>query len=215
MTIPRRYTPTDRLFIQLDQALSTVFGRPATTGRPDPAEVIDEADLTAPERRHAARLMRVNHTGEVCAQALYHGQAMTARSPQVHRAMREAAAEESDHLAWCERRIHELGGRTSLLNPLFYTGSLSLGALAGRIGDRWSLGFVAETEYQVEHHLDDHLRRLPQRDDKSRAVLLTMRDDEVRHAETALAAGGKRPPWPVRLAMKVMSKAMTKSTYWV
>lgn len=215
MTIPRRYTPTDRLFIQLDQALSTVFGRPATTGRPDPAEVIDEADLTAPERRHAARLMRVNHTGEVCAQALYHGQAMTARSPQVHRAMREAAAEESDHLAWCERRIHELGGRTSLLNPLFYTGSLGLGALAGRIGDRWSLGFVAETEYQVEHHLDDHLRRLPQRDDKSRAVLLTMRDDEVRHAETALAAGGKRPPWPVRLAMKVMSKAMTKSTYWV
>lgn len=215
MSTQRVYSSTDRLLIQLDQALTTIFGRPATTGRPDPAETLAEPELTPEERRHAARLMRVNHTGEVCAQALYHGQAMTARSLRVHESMKTAAAEESDHLAWCERRIHELSGRTSMLNPLFYAGSLSLGALAGRSGDNWSLGFVAETEYQVERHLDDHLHRLPARDYKSRAVLMTMRDDEVRHADMALAAGGRRLPWPIRKAMSAISKVMTKSTYWV
>lgn len=211
----RAYTSTDHVLIQFDQALRTLVGRPSTTGRPMPGATVDEPELDPAEQRRAARLMRVNHTGEVCAQALYHGQAMTARTPRVQEAMQAAAAEESDHLVWCEQRIRALGGHTSVLNPLFYTGSLTLGALTGRAGDPWSLGFVTETERQVESHLEDHLRKLPERDHKSRAVLAVMRDDEIRHGEAARQAGGRDLPLPIRLAMKAVSKLMTRSTYWI
>lgn len=211
----RGYNTTDQILIQFDQALRTLFGRPATTGRPSPGATVDEPELDPTEQRRAARLMRVNHTGEVCAQALYHGQAMTARSPRIQDAMQAAAAEESDHLVWCEQRIRALGGHTSVLNPLLYTGSLTLGALAGRAGDRWSLGFVTETERQVESHLEDYIHRLPERDHKSRAVLAAMRDDEIRHGEAARHAGGRDLPLPIRLAMKAVSKVMTRSTYWI
>ena len=153
--MPRDYTPADGVLIQIDHALRTVFGRPHVTERPDPADDLPEADLSDAERDHVARLMRINHTGEVCAQALYQGQALTARLPGVRDGMARAAAEENDHLDWCERRVHELGGRLSLLNPLFYAGSFLIGAAAGLAGDKWSLGFVAETERQVERHLDE------------------------------------------------------------
>lgn len=211
----RNYSSTDRAFIQLDQTLRTLFGRPAVTGRRNPAVTVEDTELDSDARRQAARLMRVNHTGEICAQALYQGQALTARSTAVRETLESAASEESDHLAWCEHRIRELGGRTSLLNPLFYTGSLALGALAGRAGDRWSLGFVTETERQVERHLDDHLHRLPSQDHRSRAVLAVMRDDEIRHGATARAAGGRELPLPLRLVMKAASQVMTRSTYWI
>ena len=159
--------------------------------------------------------MRVNHSGEVCAQALYQGQALTARNPDVKTALEQAAWEETEHLNWTETRIAELGGRTSLLNPLWYTGSLALGALAGSLGDKWNLGFLAETERQVEQHLDSHLGRLPQQDEKSRAILEQMKSDEIQHATTALEHGGAELPLPVKTAMKLSSKIMTSTTYWV
>lgn len=157
--------------------------------------------------------MRINHTGEVCAQALYQGQALTARLPEVRQAMEHAAEEEIDHLAWCEQRIRELGGRPSLLNPLFYGLSFGVGAVAGLISDKVSLGFVAATEDQVVKHLDEHLAQLPEQDHKSRAILEQMREDELQHATTALEAGGLRFPAPVKFGMTLLSKVMTKSTY--
>lgn len=210
---PRSYSSVDSLLIHFDQALRTVFGRPQAGGRPRPDA--PEGTLDTAERRHSARLMRVNHTGEVCAQALYQGQSLTARLDDVRERMEQAAAEENDHLAWCETRIQELNGRTSVLNPFFYAGSFLIGALAGKAGDRWSLGFVAETEHQVVRHLDDHLQRLPRQDHPSRTVLQQMREDEGRHATTALEAGGAELPLPVRLLMKASSKVMTGSTYWL
>lgn len=209
----RRYTPADRLLINLDQMVRTLVGRPSDTGRPHPAE--QPAELSDAESLRSARLMRVNHTGEVCAQALYQGQALTARLDGVRRRMEQAAAEENDHLLWCEQRVRELGQRTSLLNPLFYAGAFAIGAVAGKIGDRWSLGFVAETEHQVVAHLEGHLRRLPDKDLKSRAILVQMKEDEARHATHALEAGGARLPLPVRLAMRAASQVMTRTTYWV
>ena len=208
-------TLPDRLVVGLDQALRTVFGRPPSTGRPNPADQQDEADLSEEERVRAARLMRINHTGEICAQALYQGQATTARLDTVRGQMERAADEENDHLAWCQQRIDELGSHTSLLNPVFYAGSFAVGALAGAAGDKWSLGFVAETEKQVVEHLDGHLQRLPGKDARSRAVLRQMKRDEGRHATTALEAGGARLPLPIRLAMKATSKIMTRTSYWV
>ena len=208
-------TLPDRLVVGLDQALRTVFGRPPFTGRPNPADQQDEADLSEEERVQAARLMRINHTGEICAQALYQGQAATARLDTVRGQMERAADEENDHLAWCQQRIDELGSHTSLLNPVFYAGSFAVGALAGAAGDKWSLGFVAETEKQVVEHLDGHLQRLPGKDARSRAVLRQMKRDEGRHATTALEAGGARLPLPIRLAMKATSKIMTRTSYWV
>ena len=208
-------TLPDRLVVGLDQALSTVFGRPPSTGRPNPADQQDEADLSEEERVRAARLMRINHTGEICAQALYQGQATTARLDTVRGQMERAADEENDHLAWCQQRIDELGSHTSLLNPVFYAGSFAVGALAGAAGDKWSLGFVAETERQVVEHLDGHLQRLPGKDARSRAVLRQMKRDEGRHATTALEAGGARLPLPIRLAMKATSKIMIRTSYWV
>ncbi|CDI02237.1 2-nonaprenyl-3-methyl-6-methoxy-1,4-benzoquinol hydroxylase [Candidatus Competibacter denitrificans Run_A_D11] len=212
----RYYTSADTLLINLDQAIRTLFGQPPTTGRPQPSAGIAPANELKPaEQQEAARLMRVNHTGEICAQALYQGQALTAQLDEVRGCMEQAAYEENDHLTWCKGRLQDLGSRPSILDPLFYVGAFAIGALAGKAGDRWSLGFVAETEYQVVRHLSSHLQRLPAADHQSRAVLEQMKDDEARHATNAIVAGGVRLPWPIRLLMKGASKIMTKTTYWV
>lgn len=211
----RDYNPLDQILIGLDQGLRTLFGPPQVTERPDPARRLPATELDEEQRRHVARLMRINHTGEVCAQGLYQGQALTARLPETRQRMARSAQEENDHLAWCERRIEELGDRKSLLNPLWYTGSFAIGALAGLAGDKWSLGFVVETERQVEDHLDEHLEQVPQEDLKTRAILEQMKTDEIHHADLALAAGGVELPAPIRLAMKLTSKIMTRTVYWV
>lgn len=209
----RKLSRLDDLIVNLDQGLRTVFGRPKVTGRANPAGEEGEAELDERERRLSAGLMRVNHTGEVCAQALYQGQALTARLPQVREKMEQASQEENDHLAWCEGRLNELDSHTSYLNPLWYVGSFAIGAAAGLAGDRWSLGFVAETEHQVVDHLNDHLERLPQQDEKSRAIVEQMREDEGHHATVALEAGGVELPRPVRRLMALTSKLMTRTAY--
>lgn len=211
----RHYTPIDALLINIDQALRTLFGQPTTTGRPHPAAETPPTELPPAEQIQTARLMRVNHTGEVCAQALYQGQALTARLETVRERMEQAAGEENDHLVWCKIRLQELDSHTSRLNPLFYAGAFALGALAGKAGDRWSLGFVAETEHQVVEHLDSHLRRLPVDDQHTRAILEQMRDDEAQHATQALAAGGIPLPLSIRQLMRGAAKVMTGTTYWV
>ncbi|MBT8135426.1 MAG: 2-polyprenyl-3-methyl-6-methoxy-1,4-benzoquinone monooxygenase [Gammaproteobacteria bacterium] len=205
---------SDRLVAAADQALRVVAGTPRAQ-RSSPAAASDNDALQPAERRHAARLMRVNHAGEVAAQALYQGQALTAKLEQVRDTMEHAAAEETDHLAWCEQRIDELGGQRSLLNPLWYAGSFTIGALAGIAGDRWSLGFVAETERQVVNHLDDHLERLPAADNRSRAVLEQMRTDEAAHGSQATAAGGRELPPPIARLMSAVSRVMTRTAYWI
>ena len=209
----RAYSPADRLLMNLDQAVRTLFGRPQITERANPADDLPEVEMSEAQRDHAARLMRINHTGEVCAQGLYQGQALTARDPAVRRSMQRSAAEENDHLDWCERRVEELGGRLSLLNPLWYAGSFAIGAAAGIAGDRWSLGFVAETEKQVEGHLDEHLEQLPSDDRRTRAILEQMKADEIAHGQKAMAHGGARLPAPIRGLMKLTSKIMTTSVY--
>ncbi|MCB1734407.1 MAG: 2-polyprenyl-3-methyl-6-methoxy-1,4-benzoquinone monooxygenase [Gammaproteobacteria bacterium] len=209
----RAYSPLDQLLIQFDQALRTVGGRPAVTGRAHPAAAIPESTLSDSEKRHVAGLMRINHSGEVAAQALYQGQALTARLPEVREAMEHAAAEENDHLEWCESRLHELGDRTSLLKPFWYAGSFVIGAVAGAIGDKWSLGFVAETERQVVRHLDDHLEKLPPQDQRSRRILEQMRTDEGHHATTAVEAGGAELPTAIKSLMGLTSKIMTRTAY--
>ena len=211
----RHYSPADRIMIGMDKALRTLFGRPQITERPNPSLNFAEADLSEQQRDETARLMRINHTGEVCAQALYQGQALTAKLPEIRARMERAAQEENDHLDWCERRLKELDSRKSLLNPLWYAGSFAMGAAAGLAGDKWSLGFVAETEHQVEAHLNEHLSRLPESDEKSRAILEQMRDDEIHHATAALEAGGVALPQPIKLAMRLTSKIMTKSVYYL
>ncbi|MEN8166876.1 MAG: 2-polyprenyl-3-methyl-6-methoxy-1,4-benzoquinone monooxygenase [Pseudomonadota bacterium] len=211
----RRYSPADQFMIGIDQALRTLFGRPQVTERSNPADNLDDAELSEQEQDETARLMRINHTGEVCAQALYQGQALTAKLADVRKGMERAAQEENDHLDWCEKRLHELDNRKSLLNPFWYAGSFAIGAVAGLAGDKWSLGFVAETEHQVEAHLNEHLSRLPTNDQKSRAILEQMKDDEIHHATVALEAGGAELPVPVKLAMKLTSKIMTKSVYYL
>jgi len=198
----------------LDSALRTLAGvhRP---GRSRPDRDLPEADLAAEDRAHAAALMRVNHAGEVCAQALYQGQALTARNPRNRRTLENAAREEQDHLAWSAGRIRELGGRASLLNPLWYAGALAVGAAAGALGDRWNLAFLAETERQVEAHLAGHLERLSPADLKTRAVVEAMREDEARHRESALALGAAALPGPVKAGMRAMAKLMTAVAYRV
>lgn len=212
---PRNYSLPDRLVMHLDTGLRTLFGRPRVTERPDPAADIPEAELSDAERALAGRLMRINHAGEVAAQGLYEGQALTASLPEVREKMARAAQEENDHLDWCERRIAELGTHKSYLNPFWYTGSLAIGALAGLAGDKWSLGFVNETEKQVVRHLDDHLARISEKDRKTRAILEQMKIDEAHHATTALHAGGAELPGPVKLMMKLTAKVMTGTVYWV
>lgn len=209
----RTFSSADNLLINLDQALRTLFGRPRTTSRRNPADAEPEIELDATERDHTARLMRINHTGEVCAQGLYQGQALAARDPVVRESMEQSAAEENDHLAWCEQRVEELGGRLSLLNPLWYAGSFALGAAAGVAGDRWSLGFVAETEQQVEGHLDEHLEQLAPEDVKTRVILEQMKTDEIQHGQKAMDHGGTQLPLPIRAAMKLTAKVMTKTVY--
>lgn len=209
----RNYTLGDQIALGLDQALRTVFGRPHTTERANPAADIDDCELDGNEREHVAGLMRINHVGEVCAQALYQGQAATAKLDTVRAKMQRAAEEENDHLDWCETRLDELGSHKSYLNPLWYAGSFAIGAAAGMAGDKWSLGFVVETERQVIKHLEGHLQQLPQQDQKSRAVLEQMKVDEAHHATTALQAGGAELPLPVKGAMKLMSKVMTTTAY--
>ncbi len=211
----RQYSQTDRLLINFDQALRTLFGRPHTTERRNPSAGVEEAELTPTQRQHIARLMRINHTGEVCAQALYHGQSVTARLPEVRRSIDRAAREESDHLHWCAVRLDELGDRKSLLDPLWYAGSFGLGALAGLAGDKWSLGFVVETERQVEAHLDDHLSQIPVTDEKTRRLLEAMKADEMNHAAVAKSAGGASLPGPIKLAMRLTSSLMTRTVYWI
>lgn len=213
MTGNRAYTPADRLLLQADAALRTLLPFSGQPHRVSPAVLENEQPLDAASTQHVAGLMRINHTGEVCAQALYQGQALTAKLPEVRAAMEHAAEEEIDHLAWCEQRIRELGSRPSLLNPLFYGLSFGVGALAGLVSDKVSLGFVAATEDQVVKHLDEHLQQIPVEDRKSRAILEQMKNDEQQHATTALEAGGLNFPAPVKFGMSLLAKVMTKSTY--
>jgi ubiquinone biosynthesis monooxygenase Coq7 len=200
----------DLLLIAADEGLRTIAGV-ATAARPTPGK--DQSGGT--DARHSAGLMRVNHTGEICAQALYSGQSLFARDCKVRAVLQSAAAEERDHLAWCRTRLRELDSRPSLLDPAWYAGSFALGIASSLAGDRWSMGFLAETEAQVERHLEGHLEKLPVDDLRSRAVVRQMRDDERRHGESGRAMGAADPPYPVKLAMRVASKVMTRTAYWV
>jgi ubiquinone biosynthesis monooxygenase Coq7 len=211
----RHYNPVDHLLMNLDVGLRTVFGQPQTTERANPAKDVAESELTAAQRDLAGRLMRINHSGEVAAQGLYQGQALTARLPEVRDKMERAAQEENDHLDWCETRIKELGTHTSYLNPFWYMGSVAIGAAAGLAGDKWSLGFVAETEHQVVKHLDEHLDLVEEEDQKTRAILEQMKIDEGQHATHALHAGGAQLPTPIRKLMGLTSKVMTKTVFWL
>ena len=204
----------DRLIVEFDKGLRTLFSR-AHSARDYPDANVPEASMNETEKKNAAALMRVNHSGEICAQALYQGQALTARDPAVQRKLQQAAQEETEHLAWTARRVHELGGHLSVLNPFWYTGSLAIGAVAGLLGDRWNLGFLAETERQVGDHLQSHLDRLPAQDEKSRAIVKQMYTDETGHADMARSLGGAELPQPVQLAMKLNSKVMTGASYWL
>ncbi len=210
----RQLNPVDLLIGQLDQGLRTVFGKPEVTERANPANTAEDAELTEKEKQLSARLMRINHAGEVAAQALYQGQAVTARDKAIKQEMQTSAAEEYDHLDWCEKRVQALGSHTSYLNPLWYAGSFAIGALAGAVGDKWSLGFVVETEKQVCEHLTEHLKKLPQNDHKSRAVLQQMDIDEALHAAKAQKAGAAELPTPIKGLMRLTSKIMTRSAYW-
>ena len=203
----------DRLIIGFDKGLRTLFA-PAQSVRPVPGEAVPAALLEDRERALAASLMRVNHTGEICAQALYEGQALTARDSAAKSALERAAQEETEHLAWTERRIEELGGRKSILNPFFYTTSFAIGVATGLLGDRWNLGFLAETERQVVEHLSGHLERLPAGDEKSRAILEQMREDEARHATSARNHGGGELPEPAKRVMRFASGIMTRTAFW-
>lgn len=204
----------DAFILAFDKGLRTVFAQ-APSQRPVPGADCPEAPLSPEEKREIAALMRVNHVGEICAQALYQGQALTSRTPELRAALATAAAEETEHLAWTERRILELGGRKSLLNPLWYAGALAIGALAGACGDAWNLGFLAETERQVEAHLADHLGRLPAADRRSWEILEQMKLDEIRHADLAEHLGGAPLPAPVRTAMRLAARLMTRTAYYV
>jgi ubiquinone biosynthesis monooxygenase Coq7 len=204
----------DQVILEFDRALRTVFAK-ACSQRATPGVELPEAEMSETERAHACGLMRVNHCGEICAQALYQGQALTSRDPSVREALRGAANEETEHLAWTERRVSELGGRKSLLNPLLYVGSLSMGVVAGCFGDQWNLGFLAETERQVEAHLNGHLASLPLQDQRSRSIVDQMRLDEIQHAETAVSLGAAELPRVAKLAMTMAAKIMTGTAYRV
>ncbi|PKM02155.1 MAG: demethoxyubiquinone hydroxylase family protein [Gammaproteobacteria bacterium HGW-Gammaproteobacteria-6] len=212
MTPTRHYRFIDRLLIEANHALATVFA-PAQAARANPASAVAEVELDAIEQRHAAGLMRINHTGEICAQALYMGQAAVARDESTRTQLLHAAQEETDHLAWCAQRLDELDSRPSVFNPLWYAGSHAIGVLAGLRGDGWNLGFVVETERQVEAHLAEHLHTLPAGDARSRAIVEVMKADEARHADNALNAGARTLPTPIPQAMAVVSKLMKLIAY--
>ena len=204
----------DDLIVGVDRALRTLSGT-AISVRPNPAANLEEAELTPDERSHAAALMRVNHTGEVCAQALYQAQALAARDAIASKRLKQAAREEEEHLAWTQQRLSELGGRTSLANPFWYAGSFAIGLAAGMAGDRVNLGFVVETERQVEEHLTAHMDRLPAADARSRAIVVAMRDDEMRHGAAARDAGADELPMPIRVLMRATARLMTVTAYWL
>ncbi len=206
---------TDRLITEFDRGLRTLTHTNRNAQRPNPGDTLPEGELNEQDRTTAGRMMRVNHAGEVAAQGLYHGQALTARDQATLQRMQQSAGEEEDHLAWCEQRLEELQTPRSMIGPLWYFGSYAIGATAGLFGDRWSLGFVAETETQVEQHLSKHLDRLPPPDEKSRAILQQMKTDEHQHGEAARNLGGVDLPKPVCSAMRLVSKVMTTGAYWV
>ena len=209
----RHLTPLDRLLASANNALRTVVATAGQSARQNPARDIPDADLSPSERRHAAGLMRVNHAGEVAAQGLYQGHAAVARSPETEAQMHQAAEEEFDHLAWCEQRLTELDARPSVLSPVWYAGAFAIGAASGALGDKWSLGFIAETEKQVCAHLDSHLDRLPEDDAKSRAIVKTMRDEEEEHGANAKNAGAAELPEPILRLMQLTAKVMTTTAY--
>jgi ubiquinone biosynthesis monooxygenase Coq7 len=202
----------DRFIVEFDKGLRTLFSQ-AHSVRPYPDADVAEASMSDVEKSQAAALMRVNHSGEICAQALYQGQALTAREPLVQQKLQHAAEEETEHLAWTAHRVHELGGHLSVLNPFWYTASLSIGAFAGLLGDKWNLGFLSETEQQVGSHLQSHLAKLPVQDEKSRAIVAQMYTDEIGHADMAVELGGALLPKPVRMLMKLNGKVMTSAAY--
>lgn len=211
----RRLSPLDRLLSGIDSALRTVAAPGPHTTRRSPAQEMPEATLSEREKRHAAGLMRVNHAGEVAAQGLYQGHAAIARDRAIEAQMRQAADEEMDHLGWCEQRLGELGAAPSKLSPLWYAGAFVIGAASGALGDRWSLGFIEETERQVSDHLSGHLERLPPQDRKSRAIVARMREEEEQHGDNARRAGASQLPAPIRRLMRMSAKVMTGTAYWV
>lgn len=211
----RRYSNFDRLIMHADTAMRTLFGAPVISERDYPADATADTTFSEQEKKHIAGLMRVNHSGEVSAQALYQGQALTSRNNDIREKLQQAAIEENDHLSWTKKRIIELDSHTSLLNPLWYGGSFAIGAFAGAIGDKWNLGFLAETEHQVVSHLEEHLNKLPGGDLRSRAILEQMKTDELKHATTAVEQGAAELPPPVKKLMAAMSKVMTGTTYYI
>jgi|SRR5579885_417572 ubiquinone biosynthesis monooxygenase Coq7 len=211
----RHYTFIDRLCLGVDQAVRALTDTVKTTGAAYPGKKIAEQPLSSEQRKHSAALMRINHAGEICAQALYHGQGVVSRSQDVQEKMRQAAVEEGDHLAWCRQRLDELGSHPSYLNPFWYAGSFCIGMVAGMIGDKWSLGFVAETERQVIKHLKGHLHSLPADDQRSYKILEQMESDEARHRDEAIALGAKELPKMIKQGMGLASKIMVKSAYWI
>lgn len=210
----RHYSFFDRLCLGLDQTLRALTHHPHTSGKPYPAEEFDDAELTEAQRKQAAALMRINHAGEICAQALYHGQGVISRSSTIQAKMREAAIEEGDHLVWCKQRLDELNSRTSYLSPIWYAGSFCIGMMAGLAGDGWSLGFVAETERQVIHHLQGHLKLLPTADARSYQILQQMEEDEANHQQEAITAGALELPMLVKKTMTLTAKMMVKTAYY-
>jgi len=215
MNKERQYSTTDHLCLNIDSVLRTLFNNPQTTQRPYPVEKNKKTHLSQQEQQHSAGLMRINHAGEICAQALYQGQAVTSQSTVTREKMQQAALEEGDHLAWCCRRLEELGSHTSYLNPLWYTGSYLIGLAAGMAGDRWSLGFVAETEKQVVAHLQKHLETLPEKDEQSYQILQKMQKDEEQHREEAISLGAIELPAVIQKAMQWTSCIMVKAAYWI
>lgn len=211
----REYSLIDRICLSVDQGLRTLTGIAQTTAAPYPANGIPEAEFDTQTRKTAAALMRVNHTGEVCAQALYHGQGLVSKDPALQQKLQHAAIEEGDHLTWCQTRIDELGGHASFLNPLWYGGSFCLGMVAGMVGDKWSLGFLAETERQVLVHLEKQLAALPSEDQRSQAILKKMETDEAKHRDEAVSLGANELPEIVKKIMRAMSKVMVKTAYWI
>lgn len=209
----RPFSPLDRLIIGADNALRTVAAPAGKPARKNPADELPESELDDAERRHAAGLMRVNHAGEIAAQGLYQGHAAVARDPVIEQQMQHAASEEFDHLAWCEQRLRELNEAPSRLSPFWYAGAFAIGAVSGVLGDKWSLGFIAETEKQVCAHLDSHLDRLPDKDTRSRAIVSKMYAEEKAHGENAMEAGAAELPGPVQRLMRLMAKVMTSTAY--
>ena len=211
----RRLSPVDRVIAGFDYALRTLNSQPTRAARPNPAADVEDSELSDAEKRHAAGLMRVNHAGEIAAQGLYQGHAAVARDPSIEEQMKQAADEELDHLAWCEQRLNELGSGPSALRPLWYAGSFAIGAASGILGDKWSLGFIEETERQVSDHLTGHLEGLPENDQKSRAIVAQMREEEEEHGANAHAAGAAPLPEPVRESMKLVARFMKGTAYWI